>query len=69
MPLGVTTYNGRPFGLGVLAAAEREDLLFHFMSAFEANFPARQLPTSLLQARKEYLVQKQKGDTDLPAQL
>jgi Asp-tRNA(Asn)/Glu-tRNA(Gln) amidotransferase A subunit family amidase len=40
---------GRPFGLAIMARAGREDILFTFMSAFEATFPKRVIPTSLLQ--------------------
>ena len=45
MPLGILDYNGRPFGLGLVAQAGREDLMFQFMSAFEAVFPKRANPT------------------------
>ena len=45
MPLGILDYNGRPFGLGLVAQGGREDLMFQFMSAFEANFPERGLPS------------------------
>lgn len=48
MPLGVLDYNGRPFGLGLIAKAGREDLMFQFMSAFEATFPQRRIPNLLL---------------------
>lgn len=44
MPLGTLNFNGRPYGLGVIAQAGREDLLFQFMSAFEALFPPRPIP-------------------------
>lgn len=47
MPLGLLDYNGRPFGLGVIALAHREDLIFQFMSAFEAAFPKRKVPPAL----------------------
>ena len=47
MPLGLLDYNGRPFGLGLIAQANREDLLFQFMSAFEAVFPKRKVPPTL----------------------
>lgn len=45
MPLGILDYNGRPFGLGLVAQAGREDLMFQFMSAFEASFPKRGIPS------------------------
>ncbi|CAG9998783.1 unnamed protein product [Clonostachys byssicola] len=49
MPLGVLKDYGRPFGLAIMARAGREDILFKFMSAFEATFPKRAIPTLLLQ--------------------
>ncbi|KAJ8125494.1 hypothetical protein O1611_g8145 [Lasiodiplodia mahajangana] len=45
MPLGVIPEDGRPYGLGIMAQAGREDLMFQFMSAFEAHFPSRALPS------------------------
>lgn len=45
VPLGVTEADGRPYGLGIMARAGREDLIFQFMSAFEAHFPPRVLPS------------------------
>ncbi|KID81235.1 LysM domain-containing protein [Metarhizium guizhouense ARSEF 977] len=43
-PLGVIPEDGRPDGLGVMAQAGREDLMFQFLSAFEAHFPPRVVP-------------------------
>jgi amidase len=37
VPLG-NLENGYPYGLFLLARAGREDLIFKFMSAFEATF-------------------------------
>ena len=51
MPMGLLKCNGRPFGLGIIAQAGREDLMFQFMSAFEAMSPARCIPTLLLQEK------------------
>ena len=48
MPLGLLDYNGRPFGLGLIAKAGREDLIFQFMSAYEATFPKRPIPELLV---------------------
>ena len=45
MPLGILDYNGRPFGLGLVAQAGGEDLMIQFMSAFEASFPKRGIPS------------------------
>lgn len=45
VPLGVLKADGRPYGLGIMAKAGSEHLMFQFMSAFEAHFPPRVLPT------------------------
>lgn len=47
MPLGTLEYNGRPFGLSVMARECREDLLFAFMKAWETSFPWRPIPKML----------------------
>ncbi|KAH6714418.1 amidase signature domain-containing protein [Leptodontidium sp. MPI-SDFR-AT-0119] len=47
MPAGVIQADGRPYGLGIMAQAGREDLMFQFMSAFEAHFPPRVVPPRL----------------------
>ena len=52
MPLGVLKDYGRPFGLAIMARAGREDILFTFMSAFEAEFPKRPIPTLILQSEQ-----------------
>ncbi len=38
VPLG-NLANGYPYGLFLLVRAHRDDLIFRFMSAFEATFP------------------------------
>ncbi|QLI71142.1 uncharacterized protein G6M90_00g080810 [Metarhizium brunneum] len=43
-PLGVMPEDGRPYGLSIVAQAGREDLIFQFLSAFEAHFPPRVMP-------------------------
>ncbi len=48
MPLGYLDYNGKPFGLSVLAKRDDDGLIIHFMSAFEATFPKRKVPTQLM---------------------
>ncbi|AEO66790.1 uncharacterized protein THITE_151705 [Thermothielavioides terrestris NRRL 8126] len=51
VPLGRYHLKGqlsRPFGLAALARPEAEGTLIKFMSAFEANFPARVIPEQLL---------------------
>jgi amidase len=52
MPLGVLKDYGRPFGLAIMARAGREDILFTFMSAFEAEFPKRVIPPLLLRSEQ-----------------
>lgn len=47
VPLGYARFNGRPFGLSILAPAHREDLIIRVMSAWEATFPARKPPPQL----------------------
>ncbi|KAH6615688.1 amidase signature domain-containing protein [Chaetomium sp. MPI-SDFR-AT-0129] len=47
VPLGTLDHNGRPFGLAIIAKGGREDLLFAFMSAFEAVSPPRPVPLQL----------------------
>jgi amidase len=49
MPLGYLDYNGKPYGLAVLARARDDGLLFQFMSAFEAAFPKRHVPPRLVE--------------------
>jgi amidase len=41
MPIGVIQADGRPYGLGIMSQAGREDLMVQSMSAFEAHFPPR----------------------------
>lgn len=49
VPLGFAEFNGRAFGLNVLARAGEEDKIFAFMGAWEATFPqARQAPPMLV---------------------
>ncbi|KAJ4855571.1 amidase domain-containing protein [Trichoderma breve] len=45
MPTGVIQADGRPYGLGIMAQTGREDLMLQFMSAFEAHFPPRAVPS------------------------
>ncbi|KAH8591672.1 amidase signature domain-containing protein [Bisporella sp. PMI_857] len=44
VPLGTMDFNGRPFGLVVLAAAHNEAKILHFMSAWEKTMPPRAVP-------------------------
>ncbi|KAK8126904.1 Amidase signature domain protein [Apiospora kogelbergensis] len=48
VPLGQLRYNGRPFGLCLMARADGEEVLLRFMSSYEATVSPRPVP-SLLQ--------------------
>ena len=50
MPLGTLDHLGRPFSLAVIAKAGKEDLIFQFLSAFEATFPKRVVPPQLVRS-------------------
>ncbi|KAF2711939.1 hypothetical protein K504DRAFT_453711 [Pleomassaria siparia CBS 279.74] len=54
VPLGPLNINGRLFGLGIIARPGEEATVLKVMSAFEATFPARSLP-SLLNRGGSYL--------------
>jgi amidase len=45
VPLGQLRYNGRPFGLCMVARENREDVLLQFMAAYEATSPPRAVPS------------------------
>ncbi|OJJ52521.1 hypothetical protein ASPSYDRAFT_164676 [Aspergillus sydowii CBS 593.65] len=47
LPLSYLDYNGRPFGLAVIAPAHQDALLVQVMSAWEATFPPRKAPPML----------------------
>lgn len=47
LPLGYARFNGRPFGLAVIAPANAETLALSVMSAWEATFPQRKPPPQL----------------------
>lgn len=47
VPLGNLETNGQPFGFFVTAPEGRDDLLFRFMGAFYATFPAIEKPARL----------------------
>ncbi|KAK8140053.1 amidase [Apiospora sp. TS-2023a] len=44
VPLGQLRYNGRPFGLCLMARADGEETLLRFMSAYESAVPPRPVP-------------------------
>lgn len=48
VPLGFSTYNGRSFGMEVLARNGEEEKIFQVMSAWEATFPEARRPPPLL---------------------
>ncbi|KAJ5710648.1 hypothetical protein N7488_004804 [Penicillium malachiteum] len=48
VPLGRRTTNGRPFGASILARSNHEHILIKIMSAWEATFPKREIPTLFL---------------------
>jgi len=47
VPLGVLDYNGRPFGICVIAKAGQEGKLLSFAASYERASPARPLPLIL----------------------
>ncbi|KAK8037630.1 hypothetical protein PG991_000976 [Apiospora marii] len=47
VPLGYANFNGRAFGLSIVAPANAESLILQVMSAWEATFPARKPPNKL----------------------
>lgn len=44
VPLGQLSYNGRPFGLCLVAREHDEGILLRFMAAFELLLPRRPTP-------------------------
>lgn len=44
VPLGFSTYNGRPFGMEIMALNGQEGKIFEVMSAWEATFPEGRMP-------------------------
>jgi len=47
MPLSTLDFNGRPFGMSVVASAHQEKLLINVLSAWQATFPPRTIPPML----------------------
>lgn len=47
VPLGYLDFNGRPFGLAVLAAKNQEAKILKFMNAWEGTFGPRKAPPML----------------------
>lgn len=48
VPLGRRNTNGRPFGASIMTRAGDEGTLVQIMSAWEATFPKREIPTVFL---------------------
>lgn len=48
VPLGFSTYNGRPFGMEIMSRNGEEEKIFQVMSAWEATFPEARQPPPLL---------------------
>lgn len=48
VPLGYADFNGRPFGMIIVAPANREDLIIRAMSAWEATFSTWKPPPQLV---------------------
>lgn len=44
VPLGFSSYNGRPFGMEIMARNGEEEKIFAVMSAWEATFPNGRMP-------------------------
>ncbi|KAJ3575180.1 hypothetical protein NPX13_g4124 [Xylaria arbuscula] len=44
VPLGFSSYNGRPFGMEIMARNGEEGKIFEVMSAWEATFPEGRIP-------------------------
>ena len=48
MPLGFADFNGRAFGINIIARNGEEDKILHAMSAWEATFPNARCPPPML---------------------
>ncbi|KAI1130215.1 amidase signature domain-containing protein [Nemania abortiva] len=48
VPLGFSSYNGRPFGMEIMARNAHEGKIFEVMSAWEATFPEGRMPPPML---------------------
>lgn len=48
VPLGFSTYNGRPFGMEIMSRNSEEENIFQVMSARETTFPEVRQPPALL---------------------
>ena len=48
MPLGFADFNGRAFGMNIIARSGEEHKILHAMSAWEATFPNARGPPPML---------------------
>lgn len=48
VPLGFADFNGRAFGMNIIARAGEEDKIFETMSAWAATFPGARVPPPML---------------------
>lgn len=48
VPLGFANFNGRAFGMNIIARAGEEDKILHTMSAWAATFPDARKPPPML---------------------
>ncbi|KAL1854807.1 hypothetical protein Daus18300_011323 [Diaporthe australafricana] len=54
VPVGFASYNGRPYGMEIMARNHEKEKIFKDMSAWEASFPrGRQAPPQLIDWEKE----------------
>lgn len=54
VPLGFASYNGRPYGMEIMARNQEEEIIFKVMSAWESSSPeGRQAPPRLIDWDKE----------------
>ena len=54
VPLGFATFNGRAFGMHIIARAHEEGRIFQVMSAWHATFPHAWMPPPLLVSTLEH---------------
>ena len=55
VPLGFADFNGRPFGMHIIARAHEEGRIFQVMSAWHATFPDAWMPPPLLVSTSEHV--------------
>lgn len=55
VPLGFADFNGRAFGMHIIARAHEEGTIFQVMSAWHATFPHAWMPPPLLVSISEHV--------------